>query len=58
MVLSPEMLAQWEPELEYLPGNAVAADADSRMSEGDSLILIELNRFDMSRQGKGGCYWE
>jgi hypothetical protein len=58
MVLSPEMLAQWEPELEYLLGNAVAADADSRRSEGDSLILIELNRFDMNRQGKGGCYCE
>lgn len=57
MVLSPEILAQWEPELEYLLGNAVAADADRRTSEGDSLILIKLNCSDMDRQGKEkvGC---
>lgn len=57
MVLSPEMLAQWEPELEYLLGNAVAADADRRRSEGDNLILSKLNRSDMNK-ARDGCYCE
>lgn len=55
MVLSPEMLAQCEPDCPL--GSAVAVDAARRRSEGENLMLSKFNRSDEVKE-RNGCYGE